>query len=536
MTTTDQREQARYRQDVLASYRAWLAFLEAQQTLVDAAAEEQSEIDPFEGQSPAQERAGAARKRIAALQADKRELFEHVFEQHRQAVQRQLDQDAPARGGTVKRSDPDEVTRRAIVHLVQGAKGQLREDGRGLVPRGKPDAVTWLGLDLSDIEQARPSETDYQIAAGGTKSRRGVIINLVFAGLALLAIPVLLFLLQPQKSASSSIQAPVSNGAEVSPWPVTAIAPVAGGWTLPVERTTSRWPEACAAADAARGCWFVGSFRPLELCMPAPRLAELAALRVEAADGKPARTFALSEARTADIDIIVAPCVDGNAEAKPRYGRLLSVVPATDLAPGQPAPAGFQVQSITIRGRGEDPALPKGRMVLSVAVEDRDANRDWVALAPTVLLADGGTTLPSDSERTESGVRFDYLISEQREPFDALWQLSGLEGTVRYRVTLDPPPDRDAVLRAALRVESAVATPSQQTMTVSLTLRNVAKTPLTLLASDIGFQNDAQRLEVAAPALRQPLAPDERRVVVVELPLRRGVLFIGPLRYELVVQ
>ena len=107
MSSSDAREEARYRQDVLASYRAWLAYLEAQQTLLASSSETQAGGDPFEGPSSAQERAEAAKQRIASLPAEKRELFDFVCEAERQRIQRELDAEAPVRGGTVKRADPD---------------------------------------------------------------------------------------------------------------------------------------------------------------------------------------------------------------------------------------------------------------------------------------------------------------------------------------------------------------------------------------------------------------------------------------------
>ncbi|MDX2156428.1 MAG: hypothetical protein SFW09_07950, partial [Hyphomicrobiaceae bacterium] len=78
-------------------------------------------------------------------------------------------------------------------------------------------------------------------------------------------------------------------------------------------------------------------------------------------------------------------------------------------------------------------------------------------------------------------------------------------------------------------------TASQQTMAVTLILHNTATTPLAVEAADLGFQTTAARRDVAAPTLRQPLVPDERRTVMLELPLESGVLTIGPFRYELAV-
>jgi hypothetical protein len=115
------------------------------------------------------------------------------------------------------------------------------------------------------------------------------------------------------------------------------------------------------------------------------------------------------------------------------------------------------------------------------------------------------------------------------------WQVAVADQVVRYRATLEPPPSRDAVLRTQLRVEDLTVTPSQQTMTVTLTLHNTATTPLVVETADFGFQTSAGRRELAVSALRQPLAPDERRVVTLELPLQSGTLQVGPFPFELVV-
>ncbi|NTU78141.1 MAG: hypothetical protein HGA45_01850 [Chloroflexales bacterium] len=533
MSSIDQREEARYRQDVLVSYRAWLAYLEAQQTLLAAAAEVQSGLDPFEGLSPIQERAEAARRRLAALPADKRELFDAIYEQDRQQIQRQLDAEAQVRGGTVKRADPDEVARRALSHLHEEARGLHRDDRRGLVPRGKPDAVKWLALDLTEIEQAPPSETDYQLAGGRRVARRGLILNVVFAVLALLAIPALLFLLQQPGQTPVASGAPTGNGEALAPWPVVAVG--AEDWTLAVQQAETRWPTSCVGAEASSACWLAGSFRPVELCIPTDRLAALSMLRLEAAHGLPTRVFVVSAEPPADPDLVVRPCASGTDSA-PRFGRLQTLEAPPSLAPGAPAPAGFIVRSVSTRGQGDDPTLPEGRLILSVTVEDADQGRDWVALAPTVLLADGSTALPSETERTGTSLRFDYLIADQTERFDALWQVTGADQVVRYRVTLEPPPTRDTVLRAALRVGDLTVTPSQQTMAVRLTLHNAATTPLVVVPADLGFQTQTARRELAAPTLQQPLAPGERRTLTLDLPLESGVLQVGPFRYELAVR
>jgi hypothetical protein len=528
--SNDQREQTRYRQDVLVSYRAWLAYLEAQQTLLAVAGEAQAAPDPFEGLSPAAEQAEAARRRIAALPADKRALFDAILEADKQHIQRELDAEAPVRGGTVKRVDPDEVARRALSHLLDEARGLHRDDRRGLVPRGKPDAVKWLSLDITDMAQALPTATDYELVAGRSRGRRGVIINVTFAALALVAIPVLLLLLRQPAEQRSSDGLPVGNGAALAPWPVRSVR--SDDWTLPMQAVAMRWPDACLVEEVASGCWLEGSFRPLELCLPAERMANLALLHIEASDGRPSRLFTLAGGDISGADLVVSPCGE-TAGVALLAGRLQGVELPTELAVGTESLAGFRVTELLVRGRGEDPTIATGSLALTVVVHDPDRNRDWGALAPTLLLADGSVASPSDRTQDGETRRLQYLIADQSEPFELRWQVAVADQVVRYRATLEPPPSRDAVLRTRLRVEDLVVTPSQQTMAVTLTLHNTATTPLRVEAADLGFQTAASRREVAAPTLRQPLAPNERRVVTLDLPLESGVLQIGPFRYEI---
>ena len=536
MSSSDHREEARYRQDVLASYRAWLAYLEAQQELLAASGDAQAGSDLFEGLSRTAEQAEAARRRIAALPADKRELFDAIVEQDRQRIQRQLDAEAPVRGGTIRRADPDEVARRALTRLFEEARGLHRDDRRGMVPRGKPDAVKWLALDLSDIAQAPPSETDYALAAGRQDARRSIILNLIFAVVAVAAIPVLLFLLRQPAEQSASVGLPSGNGASLALWPVSAVEPEQGDWVLAVQPVDSRWSATCASDAVATACWLRGSFRPLELCLPAERLTGLTTLRVHSSAGLPSRVFTLAATGATEGDLVVSPCDSGAAGIAPLAGQLQAVEPSPELALGTESSAGFRVTEMVTRGRGEDPAIATGYLSLTVVVHDPDTNRDWGALAPTLLLADGTTASPSGRVQAGEVRRLSYLIAEQTEPFDVRWQVAMADQVVRYRATLEPPPARDTVLRTQLRVEDLAVTPSQQTMAVRLTLHNTAATPLVVEAADFGFQTAASRRELAAPTLRQPLAPDERRVITLDLPLETGVLQIGPFRYELSVR
>lgn len=535
MTITDQREETRYRQEVLASYHAWLAYLEAQQIVLAASGEAEHGADPFEGGSAAHEQVAVARQRVAALPAEKRELFDAVVEQERQRIQRELDAKAPLRGGTVKRVDPDEVARRALSFLLEGARGFRRKDRRGLVPRGKPDALKWLAVDLTELGARPPGKADYELAAGRQLQRRGWISQGVMAAVALVGILAIALLPGRLAQPPRTPGAPVANGAQLAPWTLVAVGPGDRSWSVPVRAAEARWPSDCTAATATDACWLAGAFRPVELCLPAERLAGLDSLRVAADAGHPDRLFTLSTEAPSTPDLVVHPCSTGGEEVPVRFGTLRAVEPLPELAPGAAAPSGFTVTAITVRGQSEDAELPDDTLTVSVLVADDDLARDWIALDPTLLLADGEERLPKQTNREGSALQFDYSVDAQAEPFEVRWQVADADQVVRYRATLEPPPSRDAALRTRLRVEGIIAVASQQTMTVTLTLHNAATSPLVVKTADLGFQTTATRREVVAPTLRQPLAPGERRTLTLELPLESGTLAIGPFRFALAV-
>jgi hypothetical protein len=118
-----------------------------------------------------------------------------------------------------------------------------------------------------------------------------------------------------------------------------------------------------------------------------------------------------------------------------------------------------------------------------------------------------------------------------------VWQIRQSDGQiVRYRATLAPPPNRDAVLRAALRIGAMEVASAQQTMQVTLTVTNAGERPLQLTAADLRWETGGQIGVVAAPTLPAPLDPGEAGAVVLDLPLEEGVLHLGPFRYQMTIQ
>jgi len=537
MINADARAKAQYNQEIRQAYRAWLAFLEASAVIAEADTTVLAD-DPFEGDSAAQERVTAAKRRRAELPAAQRELFEAVLEQMCARLQDQHDATTQQRNGTVIAADPTTIRRTALGALEQLARGQTRDDQRGLLPRGKPGAITWISLDLREVTQAAPQATDYALSGRRGHARRGMILNIAFAVLALIATPLVFMLLQPRAPAASATGQATSDGAALAPWPILAVHDPEATWTLSVTATTTRWDAACgtAAADAAASaCWLQDSFRPLQLCLPATQLQTLQTLVLDAPNGLPARSFVPQTVGT-PADLSVSDCAADAGSPPVWLGQLDHVRAQPALAPGEPAPDGFQVTAMTGRGQGEDPLLAADRSAITVVVSDT-ATRDWVALSPTLILATGETALPSDTIRDGDQVLFTYFVAAFVEPLPVLWQVSPQANqVVRYRAMIAPPPSRDTVLRTRLQLRDLVVTPSQQTMTVRFQLHNTSHVPLVLVPADLGFQTPAARIDVRADALVQPLAPDEERVVTIDLPLETGVLTLGPLRYQFTVR
>jgi hypothetical protein len=530
MTTTplDQRADARYRQEVIAAYRAWLTYLEAQQTIL-AAQGSGDAVDAFEGASAGQERADAARSALAALPTVQRDLFDAVFAAEQQQEQQHQDAATPQQRGSVTRVDPDRVAQTALASLLRDAQGQQRSDGRGLVPRGTPDAISWLAIDLAAVESTPPSETDYQLGGPRRTTRRKIIINGSLAALALCLIPVVILLTRPS-APTETTRRPVSNtGATLAPWPIVALQDGASTWRVPVTVTATRWPD-----EPEANFWLDGAMYPLEICLPSVRLIDLTKLIVEAADGAPVRHYLPSDPAVAVPDLRLHACDDRDHPVW--LGTLHVVETPPFFVPGDATPAGLRVEQISVLGSGDDPTLATGRMAVLVTVQ-APLGTDWLAQTSALLLATGERVLASATATTSATTMLRYLVPEQHEPMPVVWQISAGDGElVRYRATLAPPPSRDAVLRAALRIRDLVVDPAQQTMQVTLTVTNAGERPLQLTPTDLRWETGGQIGAVAAPTLPPPVRHGAEGQIVLDLPLQDGVLHLGPFRAQLTVQ
>jgi hypothetical protein len=527
--TEDQRAAARHRQEVIAAYRAWLTYLDAQLTIL-ASERTAPTVDAFEGATAAQERATTARQAIAALHQAQRDLFEAVYHQERQQEQQRQDAAIAQRSGTVTRVDPDAVAQAALTRLRQDAQGVGRSDGRGLVPRGTADAIAWLGIDLATVESAPPTETDYHLTGRRGPTRRQVITNGVLAVLALCLIPVVIMLTRPATASDGTAAVPHSQGSALVPWPVLAVRDADQTWRFPVEPTTTRWPATTAAA------WLQGSSHPLELCLPAERQAALTELVVESAAGAPVRHYTLAApVNAAPPDLLLHACDAPQSESPPRPGVLQRVESLPALAPGVTSTVGLILETITVVGQGDDPTLASGRMTLLITVRDPQRT-DWLATPATIVLATGETAQASATDRDGDHVTFRYLVTATTAPFAVVWQLTAADGTlVRYRTTLAPPPSRDAVLRRAMRITDLTVVPSQQTMQVMFAVTNQGAAPLVLTPADLVVTTSAGPVTVAAPALDITLQPAQSQTLTVDLPLHDCTVQLGPFRYALTI-
>jgi hypothetical protein len=125
------------------------------------------------------------------------------------------------------------------------------------------------------------------------------------------------------------------------------------------------------------------------------------------------------------------------------------------------------------------------------------------------------------------------------EPVEGLVEREGGAQLIRWRATLDPPPARTAVLRAALAVERVQAAPGDAPGTIALTMivANRGTTPLQLTSADISLTQTNR--PIATPdlaALRQPLTPGERRTLAFEAPLGERetlILSVGVARFAI---
>ncbi|MFV9505967.1 MAG: hypothetical protein AB4911_15555 [Oscillochloridaceae bacterium umkhey_bin13] len=538
---TDQRDEARFQEQIAAAYRDWLGFLRAQRSLIEIQAD-QGRV-AFEYAESREEEERSARTALAALEPTQRQLFEAVYAQERQEVQEQRLQARPA-GAAARPIDPDEVGRVALEHLLREAQGIGTEHGRGLLPRGKPDEIRWYGVDVAALAAA-PTAAAYAVGGDAATDRQRMLR--VVGGGAVVILLALLWMVVP-RGGTASVRAglpPVLvNGVAAQPWPLTELELAGPTWDAPlrlpvVAVTTAVWPQPKSAE--AQAFWREGSLHPLRLCVPGAALATATELLLPALGEHPARRLSLDALDGSVPAVLIEPCERGSA-GTPLAGTLQTVLAAPDLAVGAVAQLDatqtLAVADLRVSGPGEDPALPTGQARVTVVVT-APASLDWPALRPTLLLPSGEALLPGATEATSGGAALHYLVALPTEPLMVAWSVTDRMTGVRFRwrVTLDPPPTRAVVLRAALTVRSlaAVRGPTPGSLDVQITLTNQGPTQLTLTPEDVSLLAQDRLLASADPAtVRSPLAAGETRRLILTAPSQaRMVLRVGMARYAL---
>lgn len=529
-------QEAAHYEQVVQQWRDWLHYLRSQQTLLQVRSTGQRSAFEQDDSDVQEQR---ARSDLQAIPPAQRAIFEQEFEARRQAIQRDLDAARRTAGGRGS-SDPDEVTRRTLEALLGEAEGVSTEDARGMVP---VNGDTWYSVDIAELLNA-PGEASYAVKR--KRSNIGSILTGVMMILVVLAAAAYSF--WPEQQVATYIYQDVAvNGVVVDRWEPQRVA-LGEDVSAPVLDLV---PAAAFPPPDAAAAYLTDSAWPLEICLPAPQIAELRAVRLISTLDAPDRIYLLSDQRGPVTDLVLTACEDPQIQ---HYGVVQETPPLAAHEIGQvaelPATAGITVavQRMVVLGPGSDPTLPQGQArVVVTLVTAAVEHLDWTAQQPRLQTPGGDNLLPTDTRLDAGTVQFHYLIPLPQENQDVLFSLTaGNDQQVRWRTTLQPPPGRDALLRQFLAIEDVSATPVEtaqaQTLPVNLRLVvvNHADTPLALLPEDIALTHDGS--EVPLPdieALRTPLAAEEERVINLEVAVPTTgsplVLTVGVARFAVQV-
>jgi hypothetical protein len=512
----EERADARLAEQIRAHVRHYLAYLDARMTLLEIDATRASVA--FERAEGRDDEERAAQATIASLSAASKALFAAVVEQERLELQ------GEQHGRGV---DPDEATASALRRLRDEANGIGTEGGKGLIPRGTPEAIKWYAVDVAAL-RAAPSAAAYAAGSTDAHTRRRVILQAGAALAVLLLALIWLFVPKAQpRPEDTSARVATANGSILAVWPVRALIVTATHGetlTVPISPTTTLgWPD---VSPEPRAYWHSASVWPLRLCLPPALLRSAEQVRLLGDGASPDRLYTLTPAPASSTDLILAPCAAGDDAPAARAATLTATVPPTRYTLGDTVrlPVGpITPAPITLTGPGQDPTLPPDQARVSVRVRAPETT-DWPVFAPTLVLPNGAAVLPSDSGTVGQEAELRYLIPLPSEPLPVMWQLTpdSTRPVIRWRATLDPPPSRAEILRAALVVEQPTATAGEApgTIAIAVVVGNRGATRLQLTQSDITLAVPNQPPSTPdLPTLRQPLAPGERRTLTLTAPL-----------------
>jgi hypothetical protein len=528
-------------EQIAAQWRDWCRYLRAHLTLLDVRAAENRVA--FERAETLEGEAAQAQADLHAIPVARRTIFDMAREERRQQVQEKKEaaQRTPTNSARIRPIDPDVVDRQALTELLAEAEGRATPTdipslpaGWGTVPiEATAGSDKWWGVDVAALMDA-PQAAAYEVGRleADDRKRRLLLLAGLLIGATLLLTAWYLWPKEPLYLAPVSAVPATINDAAAPVWPIqTLIVTHTHGerlTTLPISTTQAlSWPALTAEAPPT-AFWRESVLRPVMVCMPASALQNLTQIELVGGGDVPVRTYALREDMgSAPIDLIVETCTQEQV-ARPRcYGTLQATLLPPSLHPGAAARIGDAItvtlQALVLVGPGEDVLLPRGQAYLHVRVTASSA-LDWPTLAPTLLLSSGQALLPSQTTATPDGADLAYLIPLPAEPLEVAWSLTPAShaAIVRWRATLDVPPDRTTVLGQSLAIAEATAATGRHpgTVQITLTLRNQGRTPLQLTPADLALTQGEQKLTVPdLAALRAPLAPGESRTISLDIPL-----------------
>jgi hypothetical protein len=512
--TATERAGAEREEQALALIRDWTNYLRARR-LIATISNAPDEL--FEADDSLDERERATTL-LRALPSDQRRLFDAALEERRAHWRTQLEatQHASQTTGHVALVDPDQVDSEALRECLELAEGRSHPNGDGYVryPAVHSEPITWYDAYVPQLALP-PGDAAYQIGAQAPSRRDGLIR--ILAGIAL--VPLLGWLawslVAPAPGAEATVGRARMNDVALMAWPSLTVV-LDGSDGLPIRVTaSSQWP-ADGSAYLREGVRL-----PLQMCLPAALLERSTTLRLAGDGAMPERAYALTTDKAHGGDLVVVGC---DAPTTERYGALRDVVaaPLGEIGDPQRVAAGLEValQEVRVVGGGTEPAMPAeaAQVVLNIDVVSTTGEIDWTTLAPLLRLADGSSNSAPEVLPRAGGVTLRYLITVPRELLDGEWRLTDpTSGAVtRWRLVVEPPPDRDSLLRQALQVRSISA---QNTSTLVLTLVNTSAASLALNQHDLQLEQSGVRLDLPAlPELSEPLAAGEARALIVPLP------------------
>ncbi len=534
-------QDAMARAEVARQWREWRRYLQAHLTLLTTSDDEVVEPALEAEEARGSERARAQRD-LAALEPQRRAVFDRYRAGRRAEVQARLEAEARARGGRAQPVDPDLVDLTTLRELIDEAEGSAPGcEGWGRVPM--PDRV--YRVDVEAI-LAEPGAEAYSAGGAGESDARQrlVIAGLLLAGLALFLAWWFAGRGAPETAEAGTPAQPSVNGVAQAVWrPRELVLTGADGASRSVVLLAAEGSSlpAAAAGDAV-GAWWPDVVAPVRLCVPAGAREGAVSARLISAGDAPDRVYALRASGEGGYDLSIETC-GGEAGASTLYGSLESTAAPASLEVGDagalPSGATVRVTGVAVVGPGEDISLPPGQARVLVSLEVSDTRRlDLPALSPRLLLADGTTSEAPRAEAGEGTALLQFLIPLHREPVEAAFNLTAASGELlRWRTTLPPAPNRLTVVQSAIRVEEVVAGVDGLGLPVlRVTLTNVAAGPIQLVTNDIELVQGEAQLPLAELAeLQDALAPGERRTLTVPLPdlgPRPATLIVGAQRYE----